>query len=99
MDSQDLRRIHRDLNRHEELLQSNGISLRIFSEILHNMEMQQQEQYDKIMSILEAHGEKISEIKMDCYKIKHSVQYTSEDYPSNSTTQQTSGRAADKAKE
>lgn len=58
MDSQDLRDIHRDLNRHEELLQSNGISLRIFSEILHNMEMQQQEQYDKIMSILEAHGEK-----------------------------------------
>jgi hypothetical protein len=92
MDSRGLEGIHRELQRHEEILQSNGISLRTLSEILHNLEVQQQEQYNKIMSILEAHGEKISEIEMDCYKIKHYVQYTSEDYTSDTMTQQTSGQ-------
>jgi len=46
-----------------------------------------------MMSILEAHGENISKIEMDCYKIKKSIQYTSKDYTSDSTTQQTSRQA------
>jgi hypothetical protein len=86
MDSRGLKGIHGELQRHEEFLQSNGISLRTLLEILHNMEVQKQEQYNKIMSILEAHGEKILEIKMDCCKIKRYVQYTSEDYTLDSTT-------------
>jgi hypothetical protein len=36
---------------------------------------------------------------MDCYKIKHFVQYTSEDYTSDSMTQQTTSQMEEKANE
>jgi len=61
--------------------------------------MQQQEQYDKIMNILEAHEEKISEIKMDCYKINHFIQYINEYYTPHSMTQQTLIKVEDKSNE
>jgi hypothetical protein len=38
---------------------------------MHNLERSQQEQFGKIMEILGNHGENISEIEMECYKIKH----------------------------
>jgi hypothetical protein len=75
--SRDLRGICRVLRRHEETLLSNGISLRSFSIIIHNLEKKQQEQYDKIMSTMGEYGEKISEIEVECYKLRCSVQYIS----------------------
>jgi len=63
------------------------------------MERQKQEQYNKIMGILEKYGGKISEIEMDCYKLKCSIQYESDMCTSNNaSTRPSTGQTEDKHK-
>jgi hypothetical protein len=78
MDPQDFREVCRILRRHKEALSNNDLSIRSLLSIINNMERKNQEQYNKIMGILEKYGGKISEIEMDCYKLKCSIQYESD---------------------
>ena len=89
MDSEKTEDVHRQYQRHGEDLQSNDISMRTLSDLVHKLEAQQQKQFQKIMGILEEHGEKISILEMDCYKLKQVVCYTSEEYTSNIEDQRT----------
>jgi hypothetical protein len=58
MEPQDIIDVHKVLRRHEESLVNNENSLRSLFAIMHNMEMKQQEKYERIMGTLGEYGEK-----------------------------------------
>jgi hypothetical protein len=75
MDPSDLKEIWKVLRRHEETLLNNEISLKSFSIIIHNIENKLQTQNTKIVDILEEHKKKFTELEVECYLLKCTIQY------------------------